>query len=204
MNGLLKKLTFAAPIVAVVLTLTPIAAQAQEIFPIEGGRTTVTLSKAFLADVTAIKATPTSIVPSQLYNNQIFFPITSGAISLDTATGQILHSGGITLTAGTKVVRLDSFILNTLGEQPYVTALVVANGRFLGRINVFDAELSSDLKLPLVPEDGDFFLSGTKLTLDPAGAAALNDAFGVKTFEDNLYIGYALSLVFVPLNADGI
>ena len=204
MNGTLNKLAFAAPVVAMVLSLCSIAAQAQEIYPVEGGRTTITLSKAFLADLTTIKATPTAIATSQLYNHQIFFPITSGAICRDTAAGQILHSGGITLTAGTKAVRLDSFILNKLGEQPYVTALIVANGRFLGRINLFDVELSSDLKLPLVPEDGDFFIPGTKLNLDPAGAAALNDALGVKTFEDNLYVGYALSLVFVPLNADGI
>jgi len=32
----------------------------------------------------------------------------------------------------------------------------------------------------------------------------LNDAFGVKTFEDNLYVGYAGSVVFVPLEADGL
>ena len=204
MHGLMKKLSVAASAVAVALTVSITSAQAQQIYPVEGGRTTVTLSKVFLADLTALKITPTAVVTSQLYNNQIFFPITSGAISLDTAAGQILHSGGIALTAGTKVVRLDSFTITTLGEQPYVTALAVVNGKFLGRINLFDLELSSELTLPLVPKSGDFFISGTRLNLDPQGAAALNDAFGVKTFEDNLFVGNALSLVFVPLNADGL
>ncbi len=203
MNSLMKKLVLAAPIVAATLTVFAASAQAQGIYVVEGGRTTVTLSKAFLTDTTALKMTVGAVNTSQIYENQIFFPITSGAINLETAGGQILHSGGITLTAGTKNVRLESFIVNTLGEEPYITALVVANGRFLGRINLFDLKLSSDLTFPLVPHDGDFFLSGTELNLDPAGAAALNDAFGVKTFVDNLFVGNALSLVFVPLNADG-
>jgi len=203
MNGLMKKLSFAASVVAAALTLSAACAQAQGIYIVQGGRTTVTLSNAFLTDLTALKITPTTLYSSQLYANKVFFPITSGEINLANAAGQIQHSG-ITLTAGTKEVRLASFILTTTGEQAYITALVVANGRLIGRINLFDVELSSELKLPLVPENGDFFLSGSKLNLDPAGAAALNDAFGVKTFEDNLYVGYAGSVVFVPLEADGL
>jgi len=204
MNGLMKKLSVAASVFAVALTLSATRAEAQGIYMVQGGRTTVTLSNAFLADLTTLKITPTTIYSSQLYENKVFFPITSGEINLANAAGQIEHSGGITLTAGTKEIRLDSFILTTTGEQSYITALAVANGKFIGRINLFDVELSSDLKFPLVPENGDFFLSGSKLNLDPAGAAALNDAFDVKTFEDNLYIGYAGSVVFVPLGADGL
>lgn len=204
MNGLMKKLSFAAPVVVAALTLSATCAQAQGIYIVQGGRTTVTLSKAFLTDLTTLKITPTTLYSSQLFENKVFFPITSGEINLANAAGQIEHSGGIALIAGTKEVRLVSLTLTTTGEQAYITALVVANGRLIGRINLFDVELSSELKLPLVPENGDFFLSGSKLNLDPAGAAALNDAFGVKTFEDNLYVGYAGSVVFVPLEADGL
>jgi len=204
MNGLMKKLSFAASLVAAALTLSATCAQAQGIYIVQGGRTTVTLSDTFLADLTTLKVTPTTIYGSQLFENKVFFPITSGEINLANAAGQIEHSGGITLTAGTKEIRLSSFILTTTGEQSYITALAIANGKLVGRINLFDVELSSELKLPLVPENGDFFLSGDKLNLDPAGAAALNDAFGVKTFEDNLYVGYAGSVVFVPLEADGL
>jgi hypothetical protein len=204
MNGLMKKLPLVASLVAIALTLSATFARAQGIYVVQGGRTTVTLSDAFLADLTTLKITPTAIYSSQIYENKVFFPITSGGIKLANAAGQIEHSGGITLTAGTKEIRLDSFILTTTGEQPYITAFAVANGKFIGRINLFDVELSSDLKLPLTPENGDFFLSGSKLNLDPAGASALNDAFGAKTFEDNLYVGYAGSVVFVPLSADGL
>jgi len=202
MNRLLKKLTLAGA--AVALALTTCTSFAQDIYTVQGGRTTVTFSNAFLADLTALKITPTALYGSQTYANQAFFPISGGEISLTTAAGQILHSGGIFLTQGTKQVRLQSFILTTTGEQPYISALVVANDRLIGRINVFDVELPSTLTLPIVPHSGDFFLSGLKLNLDPAGAAALNDAFGVKTFEDNLYMGYALSLALVPDSADPV
>jgi len=205
MNRLLKKLTLAG--VAVALAFTTCATFAQRIYTVQGGRTTVTLSNAFLADLAdlaALKITPTAMYGSQLYANQVFFPIAGGEISLDTAGGQILHSGGILLTAGTKQVRPQSFILTTNGEQPYISALVVANDKLIGRINLFDVELPSTLTLPIVPHSGDLFLSGLKLNLDPAGAAALNDGLGVKTFEDNLYMGYALSLALVPDSADTV
>lgn len=202
MKSLLWKLTYAAWMVAVALTISPALALGQNIYPTEGGRTTLTLSKPFLADIAAIGATPTAIAGSQLYNNKISFSIASGAISLDSATGQVLHAGGLTIAAGKKDIRLDSFMLTTLGEQSYVSALVVSNGKFLGRVNVFDITLPSDLKLPLAPNDGDFFLGGVQWNLDPAGAAALNDTFDTKAFKDDMFIGDSLSLVFVPLAAD--
>ena len=203
MNRLLRKLSLAAPIAVAALALSPIIAQAQKIYIVDGGRTTLTLSKAVLADFTALGITPTAIAGSQVYNNQIYFPITSGAVNLDNAYGQMLHAGGINLTAGTKQVRLDSFIFSTSGEESLVTALVIVDGKFLGRIRVFDLELPSDLTLPLDPKDGDFFLAGVKWNLDPQAVAALNDAFKTEVFKNNLFIGDSLSLVLMPLNADG-
>jgi hypothetical protein len=203
MNRSFRKLTYAAAIAVVALTLSPMFALAQKIYVVEGGRTTLTLSKAFLADLTKIGAVPTAVAGSQLYENQINFPITSGAISLESAAGEMLHAGGINLTLGTKLVKLNSFLINTIGEESYVTGLVVVNGKFLGRIKLFDLTLPSDLSLPLDPKSGDFFLGGVQWNLDPEGAVALNDAFGTKVFTDNLFIGDSLSLAFVPLNADG-
>jgi hypothetical protein len=203
MHRLLTKLSLAASIAAAALLLSPISAQAQKIYIVDGGRTTLTLSKAALADFTKLGITPTAIAGSQLYNNQIYFPITSGAVNLDNAYGQMLHAGGINLTAGTKQVRLDSFVFSTSGEESVVTALVIVDGKFLGRIPVFDIELPSDLTLPLDPKDGNFFLAGVKWNLDPQAVAALNDAFKTTIFENNLFIGNSLSLVLMPLNADG-
>jgi hypothetical protein len=187
--------------VAAAFTLVATNAKAQWISPVEGGRTTVTLSPAFLADLTTAKVTPSAAYPSQLYLDQIDFPISSGAISLETAKLQVLHTGGINLVAESRQIRLEELILTTYGEQAYISALVVADGRFFGRVNVFDVTLPGNTTSPLEPKNGEFLLGGLELHLDPAGASALNDVLGVKTFADNLYVGYAQSLIFVPLNA---
>jgi len=202
-NQLLRKLSLAAPTAAALLLATSaLAATANSIFPTEGGRTTLTISKAFQADTAAAGATLTTVPGAQLDGSQIGFGLSTGEINLANAGGQMVHNGGITLTAGAKQVTLDSFVLTTFGEQDYVSALVIANGRFVGRVNVFDITLPSDLTLPIAPKNGDFFLGGVSWNLDPAGAAALNDALGVTAFHDSVYVGYSLSLVLVPLAAD--
>jgi len=202
-NRLLRKLSLAAPIAAaLLLASSTFAATTTTIYPTEGGRTTLTLSKALLADITAAKATLTTVAGAQLDGDQIAFGLSTGEINLANAEGQLVHNGGITLTAGAKQVTLDSLILTTFGEQAYVSALVIANGKFIGRINVFDITLSSNLTLPITPKNGDFFLGGVSWNLDPAGASALNDGLGVTAFRDSVYAGYSLSLVLVPLAAD--
>jgi hypothetical protein len=185
-----------------VAAFSAVSAQAQDIYVVEGGRTTVTLDKGFIDALANRNIVPTAGNTSQLYNGVINFPITSGAVSLKSAEGQLIHSGGINLTSGAKVVRFDSFIFNTLADQSFVTGLVVVDGKFAGRIKLFDVELPSDLTLPIVPHDGDFFLSGVKLALDEEAATVLNDAFSAKDFSAGSNIGNSLSLVFVPLTAD--
>jgi hypothetical protein len=204
-NRIFRKLSFAAPAAAALLTAysTSVyaASTAPVIYPTEGGRTTLTLSNAFLSDLTTAGATVTTLAGGQIDLNQVALGIGTGLIDLDTAEGQIVHNGGATITVGAKHVTLDSLILTTFGDQAYVSALVVANGHFMGRVNVFDITLPSDLKLPLTPKNGDFYL-GLGWNLDPAGAAALNEALGVTAFHDSVYVGYSSSLVLVPLAAD--
>ncbi len=203
MIRLLTKLSLAAPTAAALLfASSTFAPTVGSIYPTEGGRTTLTLSKAFLAEITAAGATATTLPGAQLDGNEIAFGISTGEINLANAEGQIVHNGGIILTARAKQATLDSFMLTTIGEQAYVSALVVANGRVMGRMNVFDITLPSDLTLPITPKSGDFFLGGVAWNLDPDGATVLNDALGVTAFHDSVYVGYSLSLVLVPLAAD--
>jgi hypothetical protein len=198
----MKTLSLAAALLAVAFTVSVTSAQAQAIYVVDGGRTTVTLTKGFIDTLANLNIVPTEALDSQLFNGVINFRITSGAFSLATADGQLLHSGGVNLTAGTKVVRLDSFIINTLSDKPFVTGLVIADGKFIGRIKLFDIELPSDLTLPLVAHDGNVYLSGVKLSLDEEAATALNQAFGVTAFSAGANFGYSQSLIFLPLNAD--
>lgn len=202
MTRLLRKLSLAAPLAAALLLATSTFAQSTvTIYPVQGGRSTLTLSPAFLADIAAAGATVSPVSGAQIDGNQIAFGLSTGEMNLANAEGQIVHNGGITLTAGKMAVTLDAFMLSTFGEQAYVSALVVANGRVVGRLNVFDVTLPSDLALPITPKSGDFFLS-VGWNLDPAGASALNEALGTTAFHDSIYVGYSLSLVLVPLAAD--
>lgn len=202
MIRLLRKPFLAAPFAAALLIASLTFAQTtNSIYPTEGGRTTLTLSTAFVAEITSAGAKVTTVPGAQLDGNQIGFGLGTGEINLANAEGQFVHNGGITLTAGSKQVTLDSFMLTTFGDQDYVSALVIANGRIMGRVNVFDITLSSDLTLPIVPKSGDFFLSAG-WNLDPAGTSALNDGLGTTAFHDSAYVGYSLSLVLVPLAAD--
>jgi hypothetical protein len=201
-NRLLRKFALAASTAAALLFASSTFAQtANSFFPTEGGRTTLTLSSALIAEITSAGAKLSTVPGAQLDGNQVAFGLGTGEINLANAQGQIVHNGGITLTAGMKQITLDSFMLTTFGDQDYISALVIANGRIIGRINVFDITLSSDLTLPITPKSGDFFLSAG-WNLDPAGASALNDALGVTAFRDSVYAGYSLSLVLVPLAAD--
>jgi hypothetical protein len=201
------KLTFAALVASLTFAFSSTFASAQstapQIFLVGGGRTTLTVSNGFLTDLTTIGATPTGVAGSELDGNQIYFPITNGSINLANAAGEFNHNGGILLTTTKTQVRMTAFLLNTIGEDHYITGLVEINGKYQGRVKLFDITLPSDMTLPIDPKVGDFFMGGVTWNLDPDGAAALNYAFSTVVFKDNLYMGYSLSLVLVPLTADG-
>ncbi len=87
MNRLLNRLTLTA-LAVLALTTCVTTAKAQGIYTVQGGRTTVTLSKGFLGDLTTLKIVPTALYGSQVYENQVFFPITAGEINLAKPKGR--------------------------------------------------------------------------------------------------------------------
>jgi hypothetical protein len=199
----MKKLFLAAHVLAAAFTLLATSANAQDICVVNGGRSTVRLDLGLIFTLAESNIGLTGTDTSQRTLGFINFPITSGAISLDTSAGQILHSGGMILTSGTTAVTLDSLIVDTLSDNPFVTALVEINGNFVGRVKLFDFVLPSGLTLPIVPNQGAFSLSGVQLTLDDEAATALNQAFGSKAFAPGAEFGDLQSTVFVPLTAPG-
>jgi hypothetical protein len=199
----MKKLAFAAHVLAVAFTLFAPPADAQNICVVNGGRSTIQLNVGLILTLAKTSIGLTGTDASQRTLGFINFPITSGAISLDTSAGQILHSGGMILTSGATTVTLDSLIVDTLGDNPFVTALVEVNGNFVGRVKLFDFVLPVGFPLPIVPNQGAFYLSGVQLTLDDQAEMALNQAFGYKAFTPGADFGDLQSMVFVPLTAAG-
>ena len=185
-----SRLSLAAPIVALSMLASANLVSAQKTETIEGGRTTVALASSFLSALGSLDVTPDTVGPTRLHNGSVNFPVTGGAIDVDTAVSQILHSGGLTLTAGQTQVTLQSFIIDTTGS-PVITGLVSADGKLLGRLPLFDLALPSGITLPLKLHDGRIILRGVGVTLDGTAAGALNSVFHVTAFEAGFTIGTA-------------
>lgn len=164
------------------------AAFAQKTKTVEGGGTSVALSSGFVAALQSLGVTPGTVEPTKLQNGKASFPINGGALDLKTLKGEIIHIGGLTLTARSTEVRLQAFIIDTTGSAPVLTGLVIVNGGLLARVPLFDINLSrSSIKLA----GDDLTVRGVGLTLDKTAAAALNQIFNVSAFKAGLPIGTA-------------
>lgn len=157
------------------------------------GTTQVALGGTFVGALNTLGVTPGVIFPTQIVNGVATFPIESGTIELATAKGEINHSGGLTLTAGTTKVRLTSFLIDTTGAAPVITGLVAANDAVVGRIPLFDL-VPQGLTLPLRAGAG--ALQNVNVELNATAAEALNAVFGVTAFSGGFPIGVATVNVF--------
>ncbi len=155
------------------------------------GRTTsVQLSNELVGALTQLNVTPTPLPPGVLREGVAVFPITSGQIDLANAKGEVIHSGGLTLTAGTTVVDLSQFIIDTTQSSgPVLTGLVKANGSVVGRIPLFTITLPS-LTLPLSVKRT-LTIPSAALILTDQAAEALNGAFNVTAFTAGIPVGTA-------------
>lgn len=194
MQSIIKKLSLATAFVVVLMmfnTASALAADNAQL--IKGGRTTVYLSAGFLNALSSLHVTPGVVSPTQLYTNpvRVPFPITSGVIDLDNADTQILHSGGLTLSAGGKTVTLSSFIIDNTAGPLTISGLVEVNSKLVGRVVLFDLTAPDNLKLPLEPSNGQLNLKFFTVKLSMAGANALNGVFGITALSDSVEVGTA-------------
>jgi len=192
-----SRLSLAAPIVALAMLISTSHASAQKTETIESGRTTVALASGFVSALASLGVTPGTVNPTRLNYGIVNFPVTGGAIDLDTAASQILHTGWLTLTAGQTEVTLQSFIIDTTGT-PVITGLVSVDGKLIGRLPLFDLALPNGITLPLKPHDGRIILKGVGVTLDSTAAGALNNVFHVSAFKGGFGIGTAKVIIDLP------
>ena len=162
----------------VAITVLAAGASAQQTKTLFTGRTSVKLSSAFTAALSNLNVSVGRVFPTEVEDGVATFPVTGGAIDLDTAAGNILHSGGLTLKAGDTKVALQSYIIDTTGK-PVITGLVVWNGKLIGRYPLFDITLPAGFSLPLKLKENRLVLKGVGLTLDPVAAGALNGIFNL-------------------------
>lgn len=156
-----------------------------------GGATSVQLSQEFVGALGSLQVTPGAVRRSVLNEGTAFFPISGGAIDLGTVKTEIIHQGGLSLSAGGTVVKLTDFLITNLGEQPVLTGLVTANDNLAGRVPLFALALPA-VSPPLQPAGGKLVdLKGVGVTLTPEAASALNQAFNVQAFKAGFNIGVA-------------
>jgi len=186
-----RRIKFVVPIIVASSMIAATHVQAQDNKTVEGGRTTVHLSEGFVSALGSLGVNPGTVSPTKLKDGKVDFPITGGAIDLHSAVGQIIHSGGLTLTDGKTEVTLQSFIIDTTGAAPVITGLVAVDGKQLGRLPLFDLVLPEGFSTPLRPEFGFLVLKGVGVTLDNTAAGALNSVFKVSAFKKGFWIGTA-------------
>ncbi len=152
------------------------------------GWTSVKLSGDLVTALQTLGVTPGSIAPSKLRAGKVNLPVTAGAIDLKSLKGEIVHSGGLTLTAGNTQVRLQTFTIDTTGAAPLLTGLVTVNGALLGRVPLFDINLSgSSVRV----NEGILTITRVGLALNKVAASALNQVFGVNAFSSGFPVGTA-------------
>lgn len=196
----MRKQLLSAVGLGVALTL---AAGAQTV-PVASGRTSVTLSTEFLGALTSLQVRPGVIGQGRLVGTVASFPITQGSVDATNARGEIFHTGGLSLEAGTATrVQLLNFTIETTHNIPVLTGLVVVNNAVVGRLPLFSLRLPANLALPLAPRGGAVVdLNGVGVQLGRDAAEALNGVFRVTAFTAGFNIGTAN--VRAILDADAI
>lgn len=166
------------------------------------GVTQVALSNDFVGALGALGVTPDNVLPGALYTSsrgaRVAFPIPTGELDGNGPKLEILHSGGLTLTAGSTRVALTSFIIENLGGQLQLTGVVKANDSIVGRIPLFDIALTQAPSLSDPTKRGllgirsaQLSIKGANVTLTDDAAGALNSVFGVSAFTAGFPIGVA-------------
>ena len=182
--------TFASAIVAlVVLALSPSAAQSAERHNGNAdelsGKTWLRIDKdtaAALKDA-GVKVEATGAAEGPTAKRPYFaFPIVGGKVDKDPLGGKIVHSGGLSFSAGSEEVVVKRFVIDL--DRGVLTAKVAGTGQ---RIALLRLGAPEDVKVG----SERIVLKGVDAKLTSQAAKALNEAFDTDLFEGGLLIGEA-------------
>jgi hypothetical protein len=151
------------------------------------GNTSVRLSTDLLDALTSLGVEPGVVLPGGLYASgsgvRARFPIPTGEVDVAGPKLEVIHSGGLTLTAGSTRVALTSFIIENINESGdlILTGVVKANDTIVARIPLFDITLTQAPEL--TPGTGGaadrLAVQQAEVTLTEVAADTLNSAFGL-------------------------
>jgi len=183
--------TLASAIVAlVVLALSATTAQSSERHKGDtdelGGKTWLKIDKdtaAALSDAgVKVEATGAAHGPTAKRPYTFAFPIVGGKVDKDPLGGKIVHSGGLSFSAGSKSVVVKRFVIDL--DRAVLTAKVAGTGQ---RIDLLKLGAPEGVKVG----SERIVLRGVDAKLTSQAAKALNEAFDTDLFEGGLLIGEA-------------
>ncbi|MBX3296128.1 MAG: hypothetical protein KF762_10495 [Acidobacteria bacterium] len=152
------------------------------------GLTNVRLSNGFILAAQSLNIEVMSSSRIRIRRGVATFPITGATLDAQTLRGEILHSSGLIFERGSAAVKIERFAIDTTGAQPIITGLASANGSVVGRIPLFNLNLSN----AQVSASGQFIsITGVGVTLRQEAAGALNTVFETDAFVEGFNIGNA-------------
>src|SRR5215216_2339542 len=179
-----------AALALVVLALSPTAAQSAERHDGNtialSGKTWLNLDKgtaAALSDAgVRVQAVGAAEGPTAKRPYTFTFPIVGGKVDKDPLGGKIVHSGGLSFSAGSEEVVVKRFVIDL--DRGVLTAKVAGTGQ---RIALLKLGAPEGAKVGA----GRIVLRGVDAKLNAQAAKALNEALDTDLFEGGLLIGEA-------------
>ncbi len=168
-TGMIRGLVAASMLVS---TATLASAQTIEL---KGGSTLVRLDAGFAAVVGPITTTN---MPGKFNNKGVRFPVTGGVVEVSTLRAEVPHTGGLEIACSPDTVRLLDYVIDTTalpGSSPVLTGIVVVGDQLLGRLPLFNLDVSS---LVVNAEEERIRLSNIEVSLTDTAAGALNGVCG--------------------------
>ena len=183
--------TLAGAIAAlVVLALSATTAQSAErhdgkTIPLSGGKTLLKIDKgtaAALSDA-GVEVEATGAAEGPTAKRPYFtFPIVGGKVDKNPPSGKIVHSGGLSFSAGSEEVVVKRFVIEL--DRGVLTAKVAGTDQ---RIALLRLGTLDGVKVG----DGRIVLKGVNVRLTNQAAEALNEALDTDLFAGGLLIGEA-------------
>jgi hypothetical protein len=153
--------------------------------PLSGGKTLLKIDKdiaAALSDVgVEVEATEAAVGPTAKHPS-CAFPIVGGKVDKNPLGGRIVHSGGLSFSAGSKSVVVKRFVIEL--NRAVLTAKVAGTDQ---RITLLRLGTPDGVKVG----DGRIVLKGVDAKLTNQAAEALNEALDTDLFAGGLLIGEA-------------
>jgi hypothetical protein len=150
---------------------------------LRGGATTLNLDPGTAAALTSLGVAPSVISPGSASAAGLDFPVTGGRIAVGTFVGQIPHSGGIALTAGSTRVELKNFVIIVSGTPRLTAQVGNSSTRIALKLDLSNIRAGVSNRTAVVRD--------AKVSLSAEAAAALNAAFGVTALTEDLPLGIA-------------